>query len=467
MLARVRRFEGAFLGGALLALSACASPGEQVGSVPWPEARRAWEERRPRAHAAWSELARREPRSEAAERLTRAAALYEDGLRALEAGAADATERLRAGAEVAPIDPALYPRLARACRAQGAIVRAADFYRKYLAETEEGPTRAEVASELAEIGREIGDPFSTPSPRPLAPIVALALAVVALAVILLLRRRVRLDRLLARHPERAPSFAYLANVLRHELLKHRIGSWRGGGPSAPRVMAEPIERAWRRHLDGIGAALGLPRAWSLREPCFRRAERAMSVLARAERDAVAPPTWALDALRRLDAQLVAWTRLLEHTRVDRALLESTVDSLRDERPARSLPVAIDIVSAESAPTAMVFRHDLLLVLRNLVRNAIAEAERSGGGVRIDAHVHVDPAGQAWVRVLVHDGSLERPPAVGPADRGLGLVRETLERYGGALLEVGPAAGYRKALAISLPSAELDAPQLAAQERRAA
>jgi hypothetical protein len=429
-------------------------------SSGWDRALEKWRAREPGAWAAWRAAADRGS-DEASHRLAEAEVLYQDGVERLEQGRPDAGERLRRGAEIAPIAPPLYLRLARACRTQGAWVRAADFYRKFLAEAPEPRARAEAEAELSQLAGEMGDPFSQRQNDAIARRAIAAISVVALLALvvaaLLLRRggRLRVDDILAEHPERATAFVYLANVLRHELIKHRLAPLRGGD-STHAGSLDPIVVAWHRHLDAIAAALGLPRARLLREPSFRSADHAIVAIGRAEAVRKEVPAEALRALAAFDRRLVDCARRIERTSLDRALLTRLVESLRDERPGRRLEVEVELGEADGTIAALMLSSDLLLVLRNVARNAIAAAAKQGApAIRIDTRVHLDETGQEWARVVVEDPSPARLPSNSPPDRGLGLVRATLARYGGALCELTPSPGWQKALAISLPRAEPD------------
>jgi hypothetical protein len=221
-----------------------------------------------------------------------------------------------------------------------------------------------------------------------------------------------------------------------------------------------ITSAWYRHLDLIAAALGVTRRRLFADTSFRAAGAAMHSLATAEARGRPAPAHALARLAEFDRRLTAWSRLGERTSIDAALFERLLDSLRDERPGRRLGVRVDVVAPSAPARVAVLSQDLLLVLRNLTRNAIAATEQQGGAsIRIASEVYVDDTGGEWVRVVVHDASEARPPVDRGCEddrwRGLGLIRATLERYGGALVEAPPAAGFAKALAASLPRVEDD------------
>ncbi len=309
--------------------------------------------------------------------------------------------------------------------------------------------------EMAQLGLAISDPFSAHDetrPRPILYGVAGVLALAVLLAWLARRRHPRIDELLHRHPERTAAFRYACGVLRHEVLKHRLVPLRSARQDLnPPV--DPLGASWRRHLDALAAALGVPILLVLRHPSFAAADRAMRTLIEVERNGgvAAPPT--LELLGRFDTELDGWARLGDRCAVDGPLLDRLVESLRDEHPNRRLPVAVDLAAPEPLWVSM-FSHDLLLVLRNLTRNAVTVAyAMNAQAIRIDTTVYLDETGQEWVRVAIHDTSSLRPPSERAHDRGLGLVRTTLERYGGALVESQPAPGYAKALAVSLPLLE--------------
>jgi signal transduction histidine kinase len=465
---------GSFTRAARLLIAAgviASSANAMAGSEAWPLALARWQHREPGAWTAWQTAAHDEP--EAARRLADADALYRGGIAELAAGA-DASPRLRAAAEIAPIDPHLYLPLARACRGRGAGARAADFYRKYLAEAADGPERAEAGRELAQLGPEIADPFALnedPPRRAWLAIPALA-GLVLLALFLGRRRTLRIGEILQRHPERAATVAYQLGVLRHELIKHRLMPIKNGATATP--PSDLITSAWYRHLDLIAAALGVTRRRLFADASFRAAGAAMHSLAAAEARGRSAPADALARLSEFDRRLTAWSRLGERTSIDAALFERLLDSLRDERPGRRLGVRVEIIAPSASARVAVLSQDLLLVLRNMTRNAIAATEQGGGAsILITSELFVDDTGGEWVRIVVHDVSEARPPMDRASEddrwRGLGLIRATLERYGGALVEVAPAAGFVKALAASLPRVadDGDLEQAPAGKRRVA
>ena len=100
-----------------------------------------------------------------------------------------------------------------------------------------------------------------------------------------------------------------------------------------------------------------------------------------------------------------------------------------------------------------FRADLKLVLKNIVRNAILAVDRAPPPrrVRVVVTTELEPTGEEMVLVRVFDTSPERLDLEElrgrGVDRGLGLVMAALARYHGALdVEDGEGA-YTKAVVI--------------------
>ncbi|HEX4456995.1 MAG TPA: hypothetical protein VIA18_03450, partial [Polyangia bacterium] len=120
----------------------------------WREADAAWRQRDARAWPLWRALDDGNPRGRAAhERLRAADRDYRRGIAALAAGDTNgARAALAAAVAQAPMDPALYLPLARACRDRGLDERAATLYRSFLAQAATGPDADAARAELAALG---------------------------------------------------------------------------------------------------------------------------------------------------------------------------------------------------------------------------------------------------------------------------------------------------------------------------
>jgi signal transduction histidine kinase len=394
---------------------------------------------------------------------------YRRGIALLAAGQPGGREELAEGARLGPIDPALYLPLARACRDRGWTSRAAEFYRKYLARNP--PDAEAVRAELRAL--DLDDlVVDEPARGPYLGVAAVSAALLAGAALLLRRRRAgpSLAQLVAETPELHPAIAYLVGCLRHELFKHRILAVGDAldGPSRAKVErafllarlygGAPLPLAWAGHLGAFMRALGPRFDLARHDPTFREAGRAIDEIARLEVAFARDDADAMMRLARAHATLVAFDRGLAvlvagltHTRLDRALLDEVVAEVRAEYgPIAELTVGevVDGVTVE------MYRLDLRLILRNLLRNAALAAARSPSPrVALDVRVALEPTGEEIVRVRVRDTSPE-PIALplasrGHPNRGLGLVTTALDRYDGCL-ELEPGGdGFAKSVTVRL------------------
>lgn len=494
---------------ALLALGACG-PGawadEEPGSArAWSEAQRRWhEERDPLAWRAWRELDPATPEGREARRLlAEADTLYREGIARVDAGAPDARRAFEEALLLAPMDPRLNLPLARAFRRRADLdpenphlfIRAAFTYRKFLLLVPDDPDAPLARRELEELDPEAAAWLDALGPEPARPsalasggasgaaapwlaLASLALALIAL-VLLLLRpgRRARsLEELAASRPELHPAIAYLVSGLRHELLKHRIGAVASavealaeGRASVPQrefvsgrlFGGEPLREAWEGHLRAFERALGPELDLHRRDRDFARAGRAITTIAKlegalraGEPRALARLRRAHDELRALDRRLASLVARLVRTPVDAALLREVVDQVRKEyAPSRVVLDALAIEAPDPAPSVEVFRVDLVLVLKNVVRNAILAVGRSPAPrrIRIDVRTELEPTGEENVVLRVHDTSPDPLSTEAIYERrvgsGLGLVTAALSRYDGAIVVEPGETGWSKAVAL--------------------
>lgn len=484
-------------------LCACAETDAPDAGLPvaarWAAARALWHiDRDPAAYRAWREIDPSTPEGREAHRLIdEAEPHYRRGIERVRDGDPDARASFERAVRIAPMDPVLYLPLARAFRDQGRdapenphfFIRAAEYYRKFLALVPSDPRVEEARAELAEIDPDASRLFAPPGegergaaeapPTPEAvatwplwvAVAALALAIGAVGLLLVRSRgrRESLEALAARRPELHPAIHYLVSSLRHELLKHRIGAVGGaidalGAGTASDAQleflrgrlygGEPLVDAWRGHVAAFERALGPELDLWRSDRSFREAGRAIEAIAKLETrlsDARARARLARAhaTLRALDAQLGTFAQRLVRTSVDGALFRDVVDAVRGEYAAGQ--VALDEVvirSPEPAPAVEVFRVDLVLVLKNVVRNAILAvgAEEPPRRIGLDVETQIEPTGEETVRIHVRDTS---PEELSTEDiharrmsRGLGLVTAALARYDGAIL-VEPGEGEWK------------------------
>jgi len=117
----------------------------------WARAQDLWRRRHPDAYAAWRAIGPpTSPDARAARaRLADADRWYREGIRRVRQGEPDATGAIQEGSRIAPMDPELYLPLARACRDRGAVLRAAEFYKKFMLGA---PTSADWPAARRELG---------------------------------------------------------------------------------------------------------------------------------------------------------------------------------------------------------------------------------------------------------------------------------------------------------------------------
>ena len=384
-----------------------------------------------------------------------------------------ARDALASGVALAPMDPALYLPLARACRDQGLSLRAAEYYSKFLSAFPDGDATDSAREELRRLDPQLAGVFESgpllvraapPDERSpwlillagllLGSIVTLTAQTVGRFVRL---RGVSLERLVRASPEFHPAIAYLVGSLRHELLKHRVGAAADAmkeGADDPQHRAflqerlfggQPLVEAWEGHLRAFEQALG-HRVDLHRDRSFRRAARAIRRIARLEPGIAKGSPQAYRELASAHADLMSLDRdlarligALIRTPVDRALLEQVSHEVRAEHSAGRVELAtLHVVPPDERIVLDVFRVDLVLILKNILRNAVfAVAEEDPPRhVRLDVVLELEDTGEETVRFRVHDSS---PKRIDPdvlfdrrVDRGLGLVATAVHRYGGTI-----------------------------------
>lgn len=418
-------------------------------------------------------------------RLARADARYREGIDALALGDDEAANRaLREAASLAPLDPELYDDLARSCLAANRPDAAAGYYRKYLLARPGAPDAPAIrqALDALEPGVEVllspeAATDESLGARELATAAGLGSLLLALVLTWLATRSRRLDlaRYADRHPEMHPTIAYLVGTIRHELLKHRVGvlaalcaaleqgraSEREVELTVRRVLAgDPLEAAFAEHARRFERALG-PELSLTRDVGFAGAQSAVRALSRTlraldptRRADVRALREAHDVLRRFDRDLARLAASFTRTRLDRPLVEAVVRDLGAEHTAGSVALdALVIDVPDDALDVPIFRIDLVVVLRNLLRNAMIAAGEAPAprAVHVDVRVDIEPTGEEIVRLRVHDSHPAAPTEEAlrdrPLDRGLGLVAAAIARYDGTLTTERSDRGLGKAVVV--------------------
>jgi len=455
----------------------------------WELAEKAWQRGEAGAYGLWKELdTDTSIGREAQRRLAQADPFYREGVELLREGDPSARQALARGVELAPMDPSLYLPLARACRGQGLSLRAAEYYTKFLTAFPDGERAEEARAELRRLDPQLAGVFESRTVLPRAPAAPergpwmLVLVGVLLGGILTLTaqtvtrffrtRGVSLEKLVEGSPEFHPAIAYLVGSLRHELLKHRIGAAadaiRTAGDEERLAFlrkrlygGQPLVDAWEAHLHAFERALG-HRVDLHRDRAFRRAGRAIRKIARLEDGIGSGSERALRelggahaTLMELDRQLADLIGALIRTLVDESLLEEVAREVRAEHSPGAVELETLAIEAPRERVVLdVFRVDLVLILKNILRNAIhAVGEDSAPRhVRLDAVLELEPTGEETVRIRVHDSSSkELDPEVlfdRRVDRGLGLVAAAVHRYGGTIDVEAAESPFEKRVVIA-------------------
>ena len=490
-------------------LAVCVQCGRDAGSGPeqaWQRAQQA--ANRPELAAGfvdWQGLDPSSPQGQKAQgRLAQAAAQYRQALQLLQSGQPGAREALRRGKALAPMDPQLFLPLARALRAQENDDLAAQFYRGFLRHLPTSPDAATARAELEQLERDRAPQPDDPSlsqggfrftARGVGLLVALTATGLAIGLFLARNRRGQsLAAVMQQHPELQPALAYALGTLRHELLKHRIGTatqlqaraaplsdedlrflcrqlYGDGERDGPgeALAGRGLREAWDDHVRRVAWIVGCPPAQLLREPDFARAQRAITqllhcepALRRGQRSALRRVAGAEATLRSFDAQLSTLLARMQRTELSVELFQQALSAVQSE--AAVADVVLDDLQLVAPQgdlriVVAVYQTDMLLVLRNLLRNALRVLSNSPPPRRlaVDVLSELLPTGEELVRLRVHDSALGAIPedrlrgtAVQPqGPRGLDLVRMTVQVYGGSLAVESGLPGYRKCVVVRL------------------
>ena len=303
--------------------------------------------------------------------------------------------------------------------------------------------------------------------------------VVLLASLLAFLRRGRtLTELIDESPELHPRIAYAVGCLRHELLKHRLGALgdavgvlrtrKGLTPGQLSYLrerlfgGESLTRLWRIYIDTFDRLSGQRLNLTRRDREFRRAGQAVRTLEGLQDKFEQPSEQFAERLEVLRRQISHFDRHLRtvadrlcRSRVDGQLLREAVFSVQGE--PRAADIRLDEIHFAEPPNEIyveVFRTDLLIVLRNLVRNAILALGRQESSARVlglEVELRTEPTGDESVLIKVLDTSPERVTTDDiygrRLDHGLGLVAAAVTRYDGCVFVEAESERWRKAVVV--------------------
>jgi signal transduction histidine kinase len=221
---------------------------------------------------------------------------------------------------------------------------------------------------------------------------------------------------------------------------------------------EPLAVAWAGHLGAFIRALGPRFDLARNDPEFANASRAIATIAGAE---AALARGDGEAARRIlaeqqrlagfDAALGQLALRLQHTIVDAAFLSELVADVQREVQDARVEVTVSPPAASIAVES--YRFDLALVVRNLLRNAIAAAAQGPAPARVALAVDVtlEATGDEVVRLRLSDTNPEGVPTPAPLAeaRGLALVRAALQRCDGSLSVEPGGDGFAKCVVVRL------------------
>ena len=467
----------------LLASLACVDRARDRDEQAWHLAEKAHREGVDgRAFHLWTGLDKGQPRGrEAHERLRLADERYRLAIDLFRDGKPGVREAVQLGITLGPMDPGHYLTFARLCARHGVTLRAVDFYRKYLGQDPPPSDTALVRKELLALDGGV-DPFpetfvSDPKEASIrVPVVFVGMGGLVFALGLAgyrwrRNRRRHLSVLLPEHPEWHPTVAYHLGCLRHEFLKHRVGPL--GEPlravlegrasdGEERFLRErlamglDLSRAWRSQLSPLERTLGLACRVDRGDPVFAGACGAIRVL-----DSITWPLQCAMAKKLLKAHSVLMgvdTRIscligtLVRCRVDEAFMWDVVTMTRAEWAMGKVELHdLRVGPVPEGVEVEVFRTDLFIVLRNLVRNAITSMQAMPGPRRLALAVAVEmiPTGEELVVIRVLDSNPKEFPVedTGTVERGLGIVAAVLRRYDGSMRIEPGQDGYAKVVAV--------------------
>ena len=364
--------------------------------------------------------------------------------------------------------------LARIEKSRGRAQEAADLARAYLAESEADDSMRGLAEDLVR-SLESAAAVERASESVRNTRLAIALAILASLVALIwLRARFRgmtLVRALVRKPDLFPELARAIAEIRHDLLKHRasaLGLAGAGGTSREeiaRAMNEPVPLSKAltdlyAQLADRARALGITLRPMLREPVMGELARDIFLAERSVRN-----QGSNQELLELDRDF----REVHTPRLAQLLAAGPRTSVHPSQLAVWIR-AVEIEAGQAgwtAPAIMVADLDLTVpvaepalatIVVNLLRNA-ATAVRCTENARLLLRVDLDRdvTGRRMVSLLVADsakGALSLD-AIEQRDsqRGLGIVRDLVRRWGGYMTLREEAAPFVKSVGAVFPAAE--------------
>ena len=386
--------------------------------------------------------------------------------------------------------PAAAWALARLAREEGRWEAALALGTAFLVATPaDDPTRAEASATLAD-WRRLSDERQRTRRFRLLGLLFGGGALALLALVGLVARRWRgrtVAAALVRRPDLYPEVAAAVAEIRHDVLKHRASALGMLGTSVTsreeiaRALRDPVATSamvigiydrLRRAAAAVGVSLRPLDAEPLFGPLARALVRAENLI---ERGGNAGELAEIDrALReRHGPALATLLALCPRTRLDPAQIASWLRAVvvTDSGVASDALLGADGPSAPALPARIVPglhlpaldlevplpREALHMILANLVRNALgALHDQADPQVLVRVEEQRDATGRRLITVVVADSAAARVSLEQieqrDGQRGLGIVRDLVRRWGGHLVVRTEAAPFVKAIGAAFPLA---------------
>jgi signal transduction histidine kinase len=297
-----------------------------------------------------------------------------------------------------------------------------------------------------------------------------ALLALALLGLLVMRRRYRMPlvRALRAQPLLFPALAKAVGRIRHDVLKHRTSALELLADSATpredvaRALLEPaptskevasIYDQLTQEARGLSVRLCPLAAEPVLGGLVADLQKAEALIQRT--DDARPALHAVDARLRglhLDC-LQALLRSGPRTTLTAGLLARWIDGVSNRHGSTVAP-GLYLQGAQIAFPLP--KTTLASITSNLLRNAIAATEATpGAAVEVRAEQGRDGTGRRTVTLVVADTCPERLDQElierRPADRGLGIVRDTARAWGGEIVVREEATPFCKSVGVRFPA----------------
>jgi tetratricopeptide (TPR) repeat protein len=360
--------------------------------------------------------------------------------------------------------------LARLAEAQNDSAQATTLVRAFLDGADaDDPRLVEARALQARVGKVIENEIEQGNRRSERIRVLVALLVVALLVGLFARRRYRqpISRALRSQPLLFPVLSQTIGQIRHDVLKHRASALELLADPATnrrdvaRALLEPepastMVASIYQHLAQEARGLGLRLCTLAHEPVFGPL---IADLSRAESLLQDDSPSVIEDLRAIDERLrgVHADRLQQlllsgpRTTVGAGLLARWIDAMTNE-PNRGPWTAPQLNLKDAEISFPLPESTLSSIFSNLLRNAIAAAtDEPNAAVEVRVEQSRDSMGKRVVSLLIADSSSQPLEVVDidnrPADRGLGIVRETTRAWGGEIIAHDEPSPFRKIVGV--------------------